>query len=84
MASLTITEAELLEALAVSTSAPDNALTAEELAIKGKCSPGKVRNVLRALSLEGRLVVHRVRRSRVDGVACTVPAYTVKAKATKK
>lgn len=74
-----VTESELLDALAKAAggSAPEDARTMQELADAAGCSRRKVQDTLRMFQTQGRLRVHRVRRTRLDGVVQPVPAYTI-------
>lgn len=77
--SLSITEAELLDALASAArgDAPEEARTTQELADEAGVPARKVNAALRALHRQGRLVSHRVIRVGVDGRLAPVPAYTI-------
>lgn len=83
--SVTITQAEILEALAQAatsvTDAPDEAKTAHELAAESSVPHHRVMQGLRELHRQGRLVPHRVRRLGIDGRNALVTAYTIKAAA---
>ena len=76
---MTITENELLDALAkaASGSAPENARTVQELASTAGVSTAKVLRTLKTFQAQGRLAVHRVPRARMDGVVQPVPAYSI-------
>lgn len=78
---LTISEAELLDALQTARRArgdgPSGALTAIELGVAMSCGIRAVTNTLRRFHAAGRLVVHRVERTRIDGQRCVVPAYSL-------
>lgn len=78
MASVVITQAELLEALATAAhgDAPEDAKTVHELTTPA-ISVRRVRDSLRILQAQGRLQVHRVVRPALDGRASIVPAYTI-------
>lgn len=79
MASVKISETELLTELASALSAaPENALTADEIATRLGVCRSTARDRLRALHLLGRLSVHRIVRQAMDGKRCQVPAYTIK------
>lgn len=79
---ISITEAEILEEIIGASQAPEDAMTMQEIADAAKCSRGKVRQDLARLHREGRLLVHRVVRRKMDGNHQIVPAYTL-AKAHK-
>ena len=76
----TITESEVLEALAEAAraDAPEGARTADELAAAAGVSIMLTRRALRKLQADGRLVVARARRTRLDGQGYSVPVYTVR------
>lgn len=78
MASIAITQAELLDALAKAAqgNAPEDAKTVHELTTPA-ISVRRVRESLRILQAQGRLQVHRVTRTALDGRAALVPAYTI-------
>jgi hypothetical protein len=85
MPSVTISQQELLDALAAATQAPEDAMTAEEIAAFANCSTGKVHQCLKAFARDGRLQLHQTIRRRIDGRAQKVPAYSiVPAKKAKK
>lgn len=75
-----ITEQELLDALAAASpgAGPEDARTQEEIAIASCLSIKRVRVAMRALQQQGRLIPHRVMRTRMDGVQTPVTAYTIK------
>ncbi len=79
MARVTITEAELLEALgSAHITAPDDALTmAEWKAEMPSVGEKRLRAALLALKRTGRLGIHRVQRESLDGRAISVQAYTI-------
>lgn len=79
MAPIAITESELLDALAASAheAGPEHARTIRELSAATNIVERRVRNALRVLQAAGRLQVHRVTRTALDGRAATVPAYTI-------
>lgn len=84
MASLTITEGELLEALAHSQKpGEEGARTVEDMALASGLAPERVRRALKALQRDGRLTVYRVRRPAIDGRQTIVPAYSITKKKTK-
>lgn len=76
---VSITESELMEALAAATrgSQPDDARTMLELRAISGVSEKRVRATLVELNAAGRLRVHRVRRTALDGRSAIVPAYTI-------
>lgn len=73
-----ITEAELFDALAAVTAAPDDARTVRELADATGVSTTRTKAALQRLAAAGRLQVHRVTRVRIDGQSQLVPAYTIR------
>jgi DNA-binding IclR family transcriptional regulator len=73
-----MTEAELLEALALASTAPEDARTVAEMAEASGISKDRVRQALGTLQRRGRLVVHRVRRLDISGHPQLVPAYTIR------
>jgi hypothetical protein len=79
MASLTITEAELLDALAqsVSGTAPENAQTISEMMAATGLGEKRMRRALAALKATGRLQAHSVPRESLDGRPIRVPAFTI-------
>jgi DNA-binding transcriptional ArsR family regulator len=83
---LTITHADILDALAAATAAPEGAATVIELAEASGMSIRSVRAALAKLAQKGQLITHRVERPRIDGQRGLVPAYTLLAppKVTKK
>lgn len=74
-----ISEAELLDALALAApgAAPENARTAEELAVAAGVSKDVVRSRIALLHRAGRVVVHTARRPNVLGKLVPKPAYTI-------
>ena len=80
----TITYAEILDALQQAGTAPADAMTMTELADATGFCRGKVRQDLGKLQREGRLLVHRVRRQKLDGNTQVVPAYTIAPKGKKR
>jgi hypothetical protein len=72
-----ITTAELLDALATASSAPEDARTLHELCAEHGLSPKRMRDSLHALNAQGRLGVHQVMRHALDGRRGKVPAYTI-------
>lgn len=81
MASIVITEAELLDALAEAARGvePSEARTGPELMAATGFPEKRLRAALKALQAQGRLDVHQVTRQSLDGRAIRVPAYTVRA-----
>lgn len=77
---ISITENELLDALAaaVGDKGPEEAQTQEEIARTTNINVKRVRLAMKELQSQGRLVVHRVMRARLDGVLVPVTAYTIK------
>lgn len=82
----TITETELLDALAAATAGrgPANARTVTELAAKANVTRIRVSKVLHEMKRAGRLRVHRVTREALDGRQAMVVAYTITPKGAKK
>jgi hypothetical protein len=72
-----ITEAELLEALATASTAPEDARTAQEMAEAAGIDVRRVWKALKALQAQGRLVTHRVARPALGGRTMLVPGYTI-------
>jgi len=79
MERLTITESELLDALAASqhSTAPEDARTVEQLRVVTGWGDGKMRRMLKQIQAEGRLTVHQVTRPGLDGRMYARPAYTI-------
>lgn len=75
---LTITHAEIMDALAAASTAPEGAATVAELVATTGYAEKRVRDALRSFAAAGRLGVHRVIRTGIDGRQTPVPAYTVK------
>jgi transcription initiation factor IIE alpha subunit len=75
-----ITEQELIDALAlaVGNRGPEEAQTQEEIARASGINVKRVRDAMRGLQAQGRLVVHRVMRPRLDGVLVPVTAFTIR------
>lgn len=85
MASVSITEQELLDALAASvTVTPDEARTAEELVAHTGMTLGKVRKALHLYAAQGRLQVHQKLKPGIDGRQISRPAYTIKPAGKKR
>lgn len=83
MTRLTVTTAELLDALVDSAKAnagPDDARTMNELMAEYRIPRDRMRNALRALREEKRLTVHMVVRESLIGVYTKVPAYIITAR----
>lgn len=82
VSTLSITQAEILEALAAAAysagDAPEEAKTAKELSAEAGVPHHRVMESLRALHNQGRLVPHRVRRAGIDGRNALVTAYTIR------
>jgi alkylated DNA nucleotide flippase Atl1 len=72
-----ITEAEILEALAVANAGPSDARTLNEIAAASGIGERRVHRALLAFKAEGRLSVHRVTREGIDGRRTSVPGYTI-------
>jgi predicted transcriptional regulator len=77
MARVTITQAELLDALATASVEPEDARTLAEISAETGVAEKRCRDALHALNAAKRLVVHRVTRIALDGRRATVPAYTI-------
>jgi predicted transcriptional regulator len=77
--SITITAAELMEALAYAGKAdsPDGALTTREMAEETGLGLNTIRNALRAYEKAGRLITHRVLRPRLGGGHAWTVAFTI-------
>jgi DNA-binding transcriptional regulator PaaX len=75
---MTITTAELLDALAAATQGEDpaDARTVPEMAAQHGMDVRRIRAALHALNAQGRLVVHKVSRQALDGRMAKVAAYT--------
>jgi hypothetical protein len=78
-----ITIAEILEEIVGASHAPDDAMTMQEIAAAARCSRGKAVKEVTRLAREGRIIVHRVVRRKLDGNSQPVPAYTLAPKAKK-
>lgn len=76
---ISITEAELLEALAESVqgTGPAEAKTVLEIAAASRIGEKRVRAALNVLKAQGRLQVHRVLRPRLDDTLFPTSAYTI-------
>lgn len=75
---ISITESELLEALAHSQRpGEDGARTVQEMAADTGLSDERVRKAMAAFQRQGRLTVYRVRRTAIDGSLRVVPAYSI-------
>lgn len=74
-----ITTAELLDALARATAGdgPDDAKTLSEWSDATGISPLRLKRAFHELQRQDRLLAHRVRRARMDGLMTLVPAYTI-------
>ena len=79
MAANSITEVELLEALAAAVpgNGPTEARTVQEMAVDNGFTMPRVRRALAQFDRAGRLQVHHVVRRRIDGRPQIVPAYTI-------
>jgi hypothetical protein len=77
MARLIVTEADLLDALATASTAPEDARTAQELATSHGVVLSRVQKALRALHVQGRLQCHHKQTVYMDGRRGRVPAYTI-------
>lgn len=73
-----ISQAELLEALAVAQKGPKEARTMAELARDYGVDIRLVRRALSALHEQGRLERHRITRERLNGTALTLVGFTVR------
>jgi hypothetical protein len=74
---ITITESDVLAAIVAVSEAPEDARTMVEIAAASGWSRGKVRQDMEKLNREGRVLVHRVVRRKLDGGTQIVPAYTL-------
>lgn len=74
---MTITEAEILEALALVGNAPDDARTVQEMVAATGYDERKIRRALQVFHAAGRLTAHRVHRAAIDGRNSVVAAYTI-------
>jgi hypothetical protein len=76
---VSISEAELLDALAAATkgSAPEHARTATELAAEHGIALKRMRTALSALKAQGRLQIHTVSREALDGRLSRIAGYTI-------
>lgn len=81
MASIQITESEILDALAASsaTPAPKEYRTLTEIvkATKGVVGERTVRKALQQYHADGRLVTMRVAHQGIDGRRSSIPAYAI-------
>lgn len=79
MAAVTVTQAELLDALAeaMQGAAPSDAMTVGEMASAKGIHAGRIRKALQQLKADGRLVVHRVTRLDIGDRPQQVMAYTI-------
>jgi hypothetical protein len=75
-----ITEAEILEALAVANAGPEDARTLNEIVAASCVGKVRVLRALQSLKADGRLQVHRVQREALDGRQSIVPGYTISPK----
>lgn len=75
----TITQDEILEALAsaFTSDAPENAKTAQELAVETGKSVNTVRRSLQMFQRVGRLRAYRVKRLAIDGTNRPTTAYVI-------
>lgn len=79
MAPITVTRADLLEALAAAAqgNAPEDAKTVQQLAAETNMAVWQVQKALRALHAAKRLQCYRVSFVGIDGRNGKVPAYTI-------
>jgi predicted transcriptional regulator len=86
MTQITITESDILEALAASVAGndPKGAKTTREIAADSGLRENRVRNALHVFQSQGRLQVHQVMRPSLDGKLKPCAAYTVLPKAKAK
>lgn len=86
MSSVTITTADILDALVTASTAPEDARTMAEIRQETRIGEKRLRAALVAIREEGRLQVHHVVRRDLSGKPQKVPAYTIapKKKAAKK
>jgi len=80
MASVVVTEADLLEALATAQRGAAEGQTAVEMAEATGIAHKRVIMALRAMQKEGRLQVQYGKRLGIDGRLKPVPLYTILAK----
>ena len=78
MARLVVTEADLLEALASASDAPEDARTVQQMADETGLHAWRIQKALRALHAQGRLQAHRVPHVGIDGRRGMIPAYTIR------
>lgn len=75
---MTITEAELLDALAAAVpKGPQNALTLKELSQRTRLDERKVRVALQQFAAAGRLQRHKIQRERLNGTPMTYIGFTI-------
>ncbi len=77
---MTISLAELLDALHTASAEPEDARSLNELCAEYGMTQSQMRKALHAMQAQGRLQVHQVTRIALDGRHGKVPAYTIKAK----
>jgi len=79
MVPVTITEAELLEAIrAAQARTNDEGLTSEEVAVLLGCTRKLALARLKPLAAQGKLIVGRRRDYRLDGIPCLIPVYSIR------
>jgi hypothetical protein len=77
MAPITITQNELVEALAKASVAPTEARTVTELVKLTGWPVVRVRNAIGKLAMQDRIELHQVIRTGISGISKRVPAYTI-------
>jgi hypothetical protein len=79
MARISISTADIAAELAAlaATDAPADAKTCAELAVEHGIGDRRMREVLKWLSAQGRLRVHMVRRTGLDGRQSKIAGYTI-------
>ncbi len=78
MEAITITTAEIIDALKAAGTAPKAAKTVAQLCFETCRGQESVRKSLRILHAAGRLVRHQVESTDIAGRRCTIPAYTIR------
>ena len=77
MAPVKITQQELLDALATANVAPSEARTVAELVTLIGWPALRIREAIGKLAMQDRISVHQVKRMRISGLSCSVPAYAI-------
>lgn len=81
---MTITTADILDALITASTAPEDARTMAEIRQETGIGEKRLRAALVTIRDEGRLQVHHVVRRDLSGKPQKVPAYTIAPKRGKK